>query len=69
MAVHGSREFTGPEMDILVEVVHDYLDLHIGAGRNEEHTRRTLLFDLCATHGMTPDFIENFAYKLDLDRE
>ena len=69
MAVRGSRDFTGPEMDILVEIVHDYFGFLLGAGRNNGETPRTLLIDLCKTHGMTPDFIENFAYKLDLEKE
>ena len=68
MAVRGSREFTGPEMGILVEIVHDYFDQILGTGQNNAETRR-LFLDLCASHGMTPDFIENFATKLDLEKE
>lgn len=68
MAVHGSREFSGDDVGILIEIVHDFLlPKGLGALHQSPEQRRDAFFDLCSEHGMEPSRIEFFATKLDLE--
>ena len=68
MAVHGQREFSGEEMDILIEIVHDFLlPKGLGVLHQSPEERREAFFDLCSEHGMSTPVIEHFACKLDME--
>jgi hypothetical protein len=55
-------------MDILIEIVHDFLlQKGLGVLRQSPEERREAFFDLCSEHGMSTPMIEHFACKLDME--